>query len=127
MNFLNLTPHSITILDAENVPVKIDRTEVSAGRFLLLRANTQKTIIGKIGDINITKTVFGAAELVTVDAKGQSPQPYLETIKADFLIVSQIALNACNGEFTGITCYSPGELLRDDKGQPIGAQGLSSL
>jgi hypothetical protein len=131
MKILNLTPHDLVIIDKNDNPVSIARTQIEQGRCLLLRATTRNEVVGKLGDFDVVKTTFGVAELVTVDATGKDPQPFEQTLpnwtSLNAVIVSQIALSACGGDLQGVKCFSPGALIRDDKGQPIGAKGLTAL
>lgn len=128
MKFLNLTPHALNIINKEGQTAFIPRHEVETGRVLQLRAATTVEKMPDADIFEVSRTAFGKAELITTDAQGKDPQPFTgELPEVDAIIASQIAMNACGGFWEGIPVYAPGTLIRNAEGQPIGAQGLTTI
>ena len=97
---INLTPHTI------NVVGKAD----FAPSGTVARVATTSTKSFDINGIPVNTTIFGDV----VDL----PQPSDDT----FFIVSRLVKNAIPSR-NDVVC--PGLLIRDDKGQPIGCDGLT--
>lgn len=104
MKFNNLTPHTINILNEEKQLIK---TIQSNG---LTRCSIHKKELGNVDGILLYETVFGEVEGL--------PEYESGTINIVSLVVRQACIKRTD-------LYSPGELVRDDKGQPIGCIGLS--
>jgi hypothetical protein len=104
MKFNNLTPHTINILNEEKQLIK---TIEPNG---LARCQVSKEQVSSYDNIPFYQTTFGEVEGLPV--------------KEDNVIniVSLVVRQACP---TRADLYSPGELVRDDSGQPIGCIGLS--
>lgn len=128
---LNLTPHTLNIYNNVGIETIIPRTEVSEGRYLVLRVDSISTVVDVIDSFTVSRTVYGNIKLVTVDEHGKNELPYvhrLNTENIDYFIVSMMCLNALpDGLFQGVKCLAPGELLRDNLGKPIGCKGFSKL
>jgi len=99
----NLTPHDITIMDKKGILAIVPHCKQIA------RVATTKTELPDIFGIPVVTTTFGELENL--------PEPEEGTI----FIVSRLVLNACSRP----DLYAPGELVRDDNGNPIGCMGLS--
>ena len=104
MEIINLTPHTITFVDAENNVVR----EVPASG-TLARLSTSTKIIGEVAGIPITETVFGEVEGL--------PSP--ETGK--IYLVSSLVAQACNER---VDVFIPAESVRDSEGRIIGCRSL---
>jgi hypothetical protein len=103
MKFNNLTPHTINILNEEKQLIK---TIEPNG---LARCNVHKEEVCNIDGILLYETTFGKVEGL--------PEYDKDTINIVSLLVRQAWYRP--------DLYSPGELVRDDSGQPIGCIGLS--
>lgn len=103
MSIINLTPHEINIYNERK---EFIQSIPSSG---VARCTVEKKLIMKIGPVDIYETIFGEVE-------GLPPS------NGDvIIIVSMLARQASKrGDLV-----SPGELLRDDSGYPIGCIGLS--
>lgn len=106
MNLINLTPHEINIYD--NDKTTLLRSIPSSGIARVSVARHQSTTINGI-------PVFVSRYSNTT---GLPP-----VNNDDFFIVSLVVKNA-NNHRTDL--LSPGELLRNDQGQPIGCVGLDN-
>lgn len=141
-NFFNLTPHDLTIVDAEGnshiLPRFADPEDREDGRYLIIRAATQKVALAPVDGVEVFRTTYGEPEVVSVDAKGQNAEPsdhlariisWIDPVRnaTPVLIVSFIALQATGSHFMGCQVLAPGELIRDEAGKPIGCKGLSAL
>ena len=104
MKFVNLTPHTINIFNSDKQPVM---TVLSSGH---ARCSVNKTETGNIDGVQLFETTFGEVEGL--------PPAEDDTI----LIVSLLTRQALPERDD---LYSPGELLRDENGQPVGCIGLS--
>lgn len=105
MQIINLTPHTINIHDTDQKHVL---TVESNG---LARCDVAKTQIGNAGNIPLFETKFG-------DVTGLPDEQADDTIFIVSLLVRQAVPNRKD-------VFSPGELLRNEDGQPIGCVGLS--
>lgn len=103
MKIINLTPHEVNIYNEQKEFVQ---SVPSPG---VARCTVEKELVQSVGSINFYKTTFGEVEgLPSFD--GQT-----------IIIVSMLARQASGRR----DLASPGELLRDDSGHPIGCMGLS--
>ena len=104
MQFVNLTPHALNVHDIENnVFVFPPSGEVA-------RVSSTTSIVDVIDGIEISEVTFG--EVVNL------PEP----VKDVRFIVSGLVLSALKG--TRADVLAPGELVRNESGQPIGCMGL---
>lgn len=104
---VNLTPHTVNIFN-EDGELKF---AIEKSKDLAVPRCSQKNI--KVGEINgapIYKMEFGAVE-------GLPP-----VVDGTIYIVSRMVITACPDRKDLV---SPGPLLRNEAGQPIGAVGLS--
>jgi hypothetical protein len=121
MKFVNLTPHTI------NVMGKIAVSIGPSGRSL--RVSQEMNLVHTEDGIDFYRANYGSLELVDNETKqvvsSQPPAPEDNTV----YIVSGQCLEALKS-MTGldgkarIDFAAPGELVRDDKGQPVGCKGL---
>lgn len=103
MNFVNLTPHTLNIIEEDGSVYTLPPSGQVA------RVATERRIVNIIDGIEIFETVFG--EVVGLPERNRN----------DLLIVS--ALVAQRTDRTDV--YSPGELVRDADGKVIGCRGLT--
>jgi len=103
-SFVNLTPHTINVLDADgNQLLAVDPSGTKA------RVDVQRTKIGAIDGVPIYSTTYG-------DVKGlPAPKSGVN------YIVSGMVRDAVPDRDDVV---SPGLLVRDDSGRPIGCQGF---
>ena len=104
MKLINLTPHTITIHNGEGETTQIAPSGIVA------RVAAEKKETGCIDGIPVFKTAFGEIQ--------DLPEAKEGVIYITSLLVAQAAKRA--------DVFSPGELLRDEAGQPIGCLGLAS-
>ncbi len=101
MKFINLTPHALSVHTPSGV-VTLPRTDTIA------RVATVSVPAAPVGGIPTVTTTFG--EVTNLPA----PQPGV------ILVVSGMVASASPRE----DVMSPGDLVRDDGGKPIGCRGL---
>lgn len=115
MKIINLTPHTLNIFD-EN-----DNTVLSvapSGR--IARIVTEKTQIGTIDDIPIYQTlVTGEPALIVSETKESVEFPSQNNG------VIYVVSGLFRQYFARDDVYQPGELKRDENGNPVGCVGLS--
>lgn len=104
MNIINLTPHALTIFDSDRRVVRI--VEASG---TVARVSVNRRLIAVEDGIEFYATTYG--EPVGL------PEPQPNTI----YVVSGL-LRAAVPERSDL--WQPGELLRNDAGQPVGCIGL---
>lgn len=101
MQFINLTAHTIT-------EVTTQTTIPASGRIARVKASTIK--ISNASGIPIYKSTFGEIEGL--------PEPQ----NGILYIVSALCLNAISSSRTDVV--APGNLQRDENGQPVGCVGF---
>lgn len=104
MNVVNLTPHAICILDADGsrlAEFKPDGT--------VARVSQTREMVGSLNGIPVYRSKFGAVVGLPAPVSGTA------------FLVSALVRVACPDRND---IYSPGELVRDASGQPIGCRGL---
>ncbi len=106
MQLVNLTPHVVRIFgqDGETLLAEIFPSGEVA------RCSVTSTEVGRVGDVPLFAAVFGQVDGL--------PEPRPETI----FIVSMLVRSALPNR---VDLASPGELIRDASGQPIGCKGLN--
>ena len=103
MQFVNLTPHRINVFDqSEEEVISIEPSGQVA------RVETHQKEVGTLDGVPIFEQKVG-------EVKGL-PEPEEEVI--------YITSSFVEGEVSREDVYSPGNLLRDDNGRPVGAIGL---
>ena len=103
MNFINLTPHALNIVQADGSVYTLPPSGQVA------RVATTRTVVNEIDGVEIYETQFGEVEGLP-ERNGQ-----------DLLIVSALVAQRANRP----DVYSPGELVRNDAGQVVGCRGLT--
>lgn len=106
MRIINLTPHTINILKEDKSVLEVQ----SSG---LARVHTKTEILPSIDGIAITAEARGG--IVT-----GLPDPTPDTI---FVVSRPVAAAVPERE----DVFVPGNLIRNDQGQPIGCQGLARV
>jgi hypothetical protein len=105
VKIVNCTPHTINIKREDDSFLKVPPSGTIA------RVSSKQSIAERLNGFVVYNTKFGEVENL--------PDPEEGTI----YLVSRVLLTSLNGSRSD--CFSPGNLLRDEKGQPIGCQGLS--
>ena len=103
MNFVNLTPHALNIVQSDGSVYTLPPSGQVA------RVATTRTVVNEIDGTEIFETQFGQVEGLP-ERNGQ-----------DLLIVSALVAQRANRA----DVYSPGELVRNDAGQVVGCRGLT--
>ena len=101
---INMTPHPVNILDEENNEIA---TIPASGKLIRLKSNIVRD--GEIGEIPISKTVFG------------DPEGLPERNTGIYYIVSQLVKSACSGRDDLLV---PAEVVRNEDGNIIGCRSL---
>lgn len=104
MNIINLTPHAITVLGQNG---EVILAIAPSGQ--VARVSQTREIVGSINGIPVYRSKYGAVTGLP------------ESVDGVALIVSALVRLASPGR---ADVYSPGELVRDASGQPIGCRGL---
>lgn len=104
MTILNLTPHKINIFDEEKSPI------ISLESNGVARCTTTKVKEAEVNGIPVFRTEYGAIIGLPEQRDGVT------------IIVSLLVRQAAPERDDLV---SPGELLRDEKGQPVGCIGLT--
>lgn len=104
MNIINLTPHAINIYDADkNLVIVVEPSGEVA------RVSTQRELVATVHGVPYYRTTYGGVTGL--------PKPEDGTV----YVVSGLLRSAVPGR---IDLWQPGELLRNETGQPIGCIGL---
>jgi len=104
MNIINLTPHEINIYNADK---ELLMSVPSTGE---ARCATIKTEIGKVDGVSLFETTYGEISGLP-DSSGEG-----------IIVVSFLVRQALPNR---VDLFSPGELIRNETGQPVGCIGLS--
>lgn len=109
-DIVNLTPHTLNIYNEHNELVLVLPPSGSVARIAMRR-----TLIGREGDVPLYTTEYG--ELTGLPDVVSRDKIY---------VVSAMARDAARSDFDpGMRFASPGDLIRNDEGQPIGCVGLT--
>ena len=115
MPFVNMTPHSLTVLNGGEV-----LTLAPSGQSV--RVGSSFEPVGVLDGVNLFRAVYGNVETVDNATKavvGGLPP----VVEGTVYVVSGQALEAVKA--SGRSDFAaPGELVRDEKGQPVGCNGL---
>jgi hypothetical protein len=106
MNFINLTPHALNIFDSQGENLVIELPPSGS----VARVSSSYQQVGEESDVPLFVTEYG-------DVEGL-PEPASDTI----CIVSLLVRAALPDR---IDLASPGDLIRDDQGHPVGCKGLT--
>ena len=104
-NFINLTPHTINILNEHDQEIM-----AIPANGIVARCSLSEETVMMIDGINVTRQTFGDVF--------DLPEPQEGT----FFIVSRLVAMAAPDR---LDLLIPGPLVRNDQGQPIGCHGLS--
>ena len=107
-NIVNLTPHAITIVNAETMEVQMVIPPSGA----VARVSSSTEQIGMIAGIPLTETVYGKVEGL--------PEWKEDTI----CIVSSLVAQRCKNRGD---VFIPNESVRDDQGRIIGCKSLGRI
>ena len=106
VNFVNLTPHTLTVVDRNG---KIHNIEPSG---IIARVHTAKTTIGSTDGFGVTVEVTGNV----IDM----PEPEWLTL----YIVSRVVATQLMGRTDVLV---PGDFIRDEAGNIVGCNGFSTI
>ena len=106
MEIRNLTPHVLNIVSADGTVVNIEPSGI------VPRISTSQEIVEVINGINVSHEVLG--DVIDLPAPEEGV----------VLVVSRLVASAVNGRNDVLV---PGNLLRNEQGQVIGANGLARL
>jgi hypothetical protein len=104
MKFINCTHHVLNIIANDGEVITVPPSGQVA------RVSTVRKQVMSIGNIPVFSVEFGKVENL--------PEPEPETV---FVVSALVAQRVPERE----DVFSPGELVRDESGQPIGCKGLS--
>lgn len=107
MNFINLTPHDVNIVDGDG---EEGRTIPATGKVARVEMTTKK--VGEVGDVPITTTVTG--EVVGLPSPNDN----------EMYIVSRVVASALPERKDLVF---PDQIVRDEDGRVIGCKSLSTL
>lgn len=130
MNLINLTPHVLNVWDKYGVEHKIAPYTNSASERLELRASTSRVTVQFqiLPEFEINRASFGEPVLTWVSPTGATREGSFSELPAAsqaVLIVSKIALSSLIEHDLKDRLYlTPGELIRNEAGQPIGCKGF---
>ena len=130
MNFINLTPHVLNVWDKDNVEHKIAPYCNSNSERLELRASTsrEQVEIPILPEFQVNQATFGEPVLTWVRPTGATREGLfseLPSASQAVLIVSKIALaSLVEHDMKDRLYLTPGELIRNESGQPIGCRGF---
>ena len=120
MNFVNMTPHALNVFTGNGDNPGEVLTLPPSGNSVRVAQTFQPA--GVMGGVSLYQAVYGNVETIDNATKavvGGLPQPVDGTV----YVVSGQALEAVKA--SGRSDFAaPGELVRDDKGQPVGCNGL---
>lgn len=112
VSIINLTPHEINVYDGDGNHI-VDLPKPSEDT-IIPRVSQKEELLGYIGDMPITRQVFGEVEGL--------PEEQLDI--AVFYVVSRMVAQACPDRQDLLV---PGPLVRNEQGQPCGCHGLSHI
>jgi hypothetical protein len=104
MTIINCTPHRINVVRKDGSVFDIDPSGT------VPRCATSVTEVMELDGISIVKSVFGEVTGLPEEQPGT------------FLVVARLVLQAAPHR---LDLLAPGELVRDEAGQPKGCRGLS--
>ncbi|UOE78397.1 hypothetical protein [Parageobacillus thermoglucosidasius] len=115
MNFINLTPHTVNVVDdSGNSILSVAPSGAVA------RVTTQQTVVGNVAGIDIVRTVFG-------DVDGLSaPQPDTVYIVST-LVLQSLKANGIDRDDVVAPDTSPESVVRDNAGNIIGVRRFQVL
>ncbi len=119
MKFVNLTPHTINILDKVNLSIG------PSGKSL--RVSQEMSPVQETDGVTLYRATYGVLEMVDNETKAVDPPrdgrtPLPPMMDDTVYIVSGQCLDALKGIRSDFA--APGELVRDEAGKPVGCKGL---
>jgi hypothetical protein len=106
MNFINLTPHAIVVINSSNEEVNF----APSGQ--IARVSSDSVESSPIGEFSVTKNIYGEVENL--------PDPQ----EGVYLIVSGMVLSHCKHRGDVFAPRTDGSAIRNDKGHIIAARGF---
>lgn len=119
MVFINLTPHTINIVG------KSATTVAPSGQSLRVSQEMIPVHLANVGGgegVDFYRAKYGPLEMIDNTTKQVVSTELPPLVDDNVYIVSGQCLDALKGVRADFA--APGELVRDDKGQPIGCKGL---
>lgn len=115
MNFVNLTPHTLTVVDdSGNTVLSVAPSGTVA------RVATQQTVVGNVAGIDIVSTVFG-------DVDGlPDPQPNTVYVVST-LVLQALKANGVDRDDVVAPDTSPASAVRNADGQIVGVKRFQVL
>ncbi|MEK4951905.1 hypothetical protein NST12_16560 [Bacillus sp. FSL W8-1127] len=115
MNFVNLTPHTLTIVDDSGRAIL---SVAPSGN--VARVATQQTVVGNVAGIDVVRTVFG-------DVDGlPAPQPDTVYIVST-LVLQALKANGVDRDDVVAPDTSPTSVIRNADGQIVGVKRFQVL
>lgn len=106
---VNLTPHVLNVQLSEGATDISDWLKLEpSGQ--VARVASESRVVGTISGVSIYETTFGEVEGLPEEKEGT------------YYVVSRLVLQAASNRKD---LLSPGQLVRNEAGQPIGCKGLS--
>ena len=121
--FVNMTPHVLNVLTGngnKNVSDRSTLTLPPSGQSVRVAQSFKP--VGVMNDVTLYQAAYGAVETIdnaTKEVMGGLP----EMVEGTVYVVSGQALEAVKA-LGRVDFAAPGELVRDDNGQPVGCNGL---
>jgi hypothetical protein len=109
VEFVNCTPHAVNIHREDGTVFTVD----PSGNFARVATNIENVEISGIEGIKVVRTTFDTTKVDGLPAPEEGV----------IYIVSLITLNALKGIRTDLV--APGNLIRDEKGNIVGCDGLT--
>lgn len=105
----NLTPHVLNVIGSDGNVTAI------APSGAIARVSAEEVLVGKLGQVEVVKRSFGKVEWGF-----DMPQMKKDTV----YVVSSLVASAVSDRHDILV---PGNLVRNEQGQPIGCQGLAMV
>lgn len=113
---VNLTPHTLNIVCARGTT----RAVPASGQ--VVRVATERRNIDRFAGINFNRVVYGPLQGLDLEA-------LVDDAGCEHVVLLVSGMVLCHPELPrdteAFTFASPGELIRNDEGQPIGCDGLT--
>ena len=124
MEIINLTPHVITVINSDG-----SSTVSIPPSGAVLRVALTRKHLGQMAGVDVYNTVFGDLEVVEGGLASPAFGPgSTYNFRHDVVFVVS---GLCGGPLAphkeGLQFASPGELVRDETGQPKGCKGLTLI
>ena len=113
MQYINYTPHDVTV-------VKGDETRVYPMSGMTIRISSRRVLVGNEGGVDLFTTIYGEPETVVAGAATPGLPPQQDGVK---LLVSGLVRDKCP---TRHDLVSPGDQVRDEKGTVIGCRSFDT-